>query len=335
MTAQVEGPPADLSPWRAAGPQARSRRRRLLLGVLVAFVGVTLIVGFPTGREVLTAWVLLTLWAACAGDTRVWARAVLRDWLPLFAVLFAYDLLRGYAKDVGPHLATLPSLRADQFDATVTARAHVREPITVDRWLFGGHVPTVWLQQHFHVPGVARWWDAVAVPVYFSHFVVSLALAVVLWAISYPVYRRFVWTLVTLTLATLATYAAYPTAPPWMAGLAGNDFLPPVDRVVTSSLRLLGGHTINSAVERGDAYSNRVAAMPSLHGAVPMMLLLFAWPLVRRPARVLLVLYVVVMALTLVYGGEHYVTDILVGYVYALVSVVGVRRVMDRRAHRR
>ena len=201
----------------------------------------------------------------------------------------------------------------------------------IDELLFGGHVPTVWLQQHFYTPGTVHWWDALAVPVYFSHFFVSLGVAVLLWALSYRLFRRYVWTLVTLTVITLATYALFPTAPPWMAGLPANHALPEVARLVPDTLRALGGHTVNSAVERGAAYSNRVAAMPSLHGAIPMMLLLFAWQLVRRRTRLLLGAYVVAMLLTLVYGGEHYVTDILVGYVYAAASVYAVDRWFRRR----
>jgi membrane-associated phospholipid phosphatase len=176
-----------------------------------------------------------------------------------------------------------------------------------------------------------HWWDAVAVPVYFSHFFVSLAVAVFLWALSYRLFRRYVWTLVTLTVLTLATYAVFPAAPPWMAGLPANHVLPEIARVAPDTLRALGGHTVNSAVERGAAYSNRVAAVPSLHGAIPLMLLLFAWPMVRRRTRVLLAGYVVAMLLTLVYGGEHYVTDILLGYVYAAVSVYGVAAWFRRR----
>lgn len=331
VTAQLADPSPERSPWRSASAQDRHRRRRLLLAVLVLFVAVALVFGFPTGREVLTGWVLLTLWAACAGSLRVWGRAVVRDWLPLLLVLFAYDLLRGYAKDVGPHLTRLPTLRADSLVPTITDRAHVNELIDEDRFLFGGQVPTVWLQQHFHDVGVVHWWDALALPVYFSHFFVSLGLAVVLWAISYPVYRRYVWTLVTLSLVTVVTHALYPAAPPWMAGLPANGYLPPVDRVVSSTMRLLGGHTVNSAVERGEIYSNQVAAVPSLHGAIPLMLLLFFWPLVRRRARVLLGGYVLAMAVTLVYSGEHYVVDLLAGYLYAAACVIGVRRVLDRR----
>jgi membrane-associated phospholipid phosphatase len=315
------------SPWRSAGPEERVRRRRLLLVVTVLFAAVAAAFGFPTGREVLTGWVLLFLFAACAGDVRVWRRAVVRDWLPLFAVLFAYDFLRGAAKHVGARLADLPTLQASlpgPGQTPILTKAHLTEPIRGDELLFGGQVPTVWLQQHFYTPGTVHWWDAVAVPVYFSHFFVSLGVAVLLWAVSYRLFRRYVWTLVTLTAITLATYALFPAAPPWMAGLPANHALPDVARVIPDTMRALGGRTVSSAVERGAAYSNPVAAMPSLHGAIPMMLLLFAWPLVRNRWRIMLACYALAMALTLVYAGEHYVTDILLGYVYAAVAVWGV-----------
>jgi membrane-associated phospholipid phosphatase len=53
---------------------------------------------------------------------------------------------------------------------------------------------------------------------------------------------------------------------------------------------------------------------------------------VRARWRVLLAVYVLAMLLTLVYAGEHYVTDIVVGYVYAATSVWGVDRWFRRRA---
>jgi membrane-associated phospholipid phosphatase len=42
-------------------------------------------------------------------------------------------------------------------------------------------------------------------------------------------------------------------------------------------------------------------------------------------------LYVAAMLFALVYGGEHYVTDILVGYLYAAISVFGVAWWFRRR----
>ena len=285
--------------------------------------------GFPTGREVLTGWVLLFLLAACGGDVRVWRKAVVRDWLPLLAVLFAYDLLRGLANEIGGTLFGLVKYRSNPDLVSSTARAHMTEPIDLDKAMFGGHVPTVWLQQRYYNPGVAHWYDRVAVPVYLSHFLVSLGLAIVLWCVNYRLFRSYVTALVTLTLVTLATYVLYPAVPPWMAGL--NGYLPDVHRVVEGTLGTLGGETLNTVVEKGAAYSNPVAAMPSLHAAIPMMLLLFFWPEVRARGRVFLATYTGLMAVTLVYAGEHYVTDVLLGWIYAAATVIGVR-VLTRRA---
>ncbi len=321
------------SPWRAGGPQAQARRKRLLLAVLALFAVVGAFFGFPTGREVVVGWVLLLLFAACAGDVRLWRRVVLRDWLPLIAVLFAYDLLRGFANEIGGRLFDLPVWRSSMFVESKTARAHLTELVTADRALFGGVVPTEWLQERLYDAQQVHWYDVVAVVVYFSHFLVSLALAVVLWATAYSLFRRYLASLVTLTLVTLATYVLYPAAPPWMASLNG-ELTPGIARVAPETLRAIGGHTVNSAIERGEAYSNPVAAIPSLHAAVPMLLLLFCWPVISRRWRAALIAYSAVMALTLVYGGEHYVIDVLIGWLYAAVAVYGVRFVLSRRRRR-
>ncbi|HUR13339.1 MAG TPA: phosphatase PAP2 family protein [Mycobacteriales bacterium] len=326
MTTQLEDARAtgsDLSPWRLADARTRHRRRRMLLLVVVAF---TLFVGFagvPTGREWLTLWILVTLLAAVGGDVAVWRRAVVRDWLPLLAVLFAYDLLRGVANEVGGALFDLDRWRSNPSNVLSVARAHLTEPLGADRWMFGGHVPTVWLQEHLYDPGVAHWWDRIAVPVYLSHFLVSLILAIWLWCVNYPLFRRYLATFVTLTMVTLMTYLIYPAAPPWMAALNGR--IPEVDRVVQATLSVLGGETVNTAVEKGAAYSNPVAAIPSLHAAIPMMLALFFWSRARWWLKGVLALYAVAMGLTLVYSGEHYVVDVLLGWVYAAGAVIAVR----------
>jgi len=332
MTVELEAPPReeDLSPWRSADARTRHRRRRMLLFVVTAFTVSVVVAGVPTGREWLTLWVLVTLFAAVGGDLAVWRRAVVKDWLPLLAVLFAYDLLRGLANEIGGSLFGLDIWRSNPKNIISVSRAHLTEPLDADRWLFGGNVPTVWLQERFYDPGVAHWYDRIAVPVYLSHFVVSLGLLIVLWCVAYPVFRRFLASFLTLTLITLTTYVLYPAAPPWMASLNGR--LPDVDRVVQSTLHVLGGSTVNTAFEKGAAYSNPVAAMPSLHAAIPALVLFFFWASARWSVRVLLLAYALAMAVTLVYSGEHYVVDALLGWLYAAVAVWVVNWVVRRNA---
>ncbi|MDP9445252.1 MAG: phosphatase PAP2 family protein [Actinomycetota bacterium] len=322
-----------VSPWQAIPDEAKARRRRLFTLVGVLFVLVSAEFGFPTGRDVITAWVLALLWAACGGEWRTWRRAVVQDWLPLIAVLFVYDFLRGSADELGGRLVELPALANGKTGVDGIDHAHVLPQLRADEWLFGwltgGSVPTVWLQDRLHTVGDVRWWDVAIVPVYMSHYIVPMVLAVGLWMSAYALFRRYVWTLVGLTLLTLVTYALVPAAPPWMAGLNGH--LPEVTRVVSTTLESTGVGTIRSAVQRSEAYANAVAAMPSLHSGVPMMVLLFSWPLVGVRTRVLLVGYIAVMTFTLTYGGEHYVVDAVAGWVYAAGAVFGVARLFRRR----
>ena len=318
------------SPWQDASPALRRRRRQLLRLVLLAFLVVGAVFGPPIGREVLTGWLLLVLWAACGGVASVWRRTLVQDWLPLLGVLFAYDLLRGLAYRIGGGLFALPRYRSGLLDDQARVGAHLTEPLQVDSWLFGGRVPTAWLQQHLYSPGTTQWYDLLTVVVYFSHFLVSLGVAVVLWGGSYGVFRRYLASLVTLTGAALLTYVLYPAAPPWMASL--NGYLPGtgaagIARVIPDTLTHLGGHTVNSALERGEAYANPVAAIPSLHAAIPLLLVLFFWPLVGWWLRIALLLYAFLMAFTLIYGGEHYVVDVLLGWLYAAGAVLAVRLV--------
>ena len=162
-----------------------------------------------------------------------------------------------------------------------------------------------------------------------SHFLVPMVLAVVLWLSAYALFRRYVWTLVALTLLTSRrTRCSRRRRRGWPAL---NGYLPEVARVVSTTLEATGIGTIRSAVQRGEAYANAVAAIPSLHSGVPMMVLLFSWPLVRRAdAGAARRSTSLAMTFTLAYGGEHYVVDAFVGWAYAAVAVFGVARLSGR-----
>ena len=86
--------------------------------------------------------------------------------------------------------------------------------------------------------------------------------------------------------------------------------------------------TAQSVYENGGLV-NTVAAMPSLHAAYPFMLLLFFWSAGRR-VRAALAVYTLAMAYALVYGGEHFVADILAGW--ALAGVAYALLVLLRRS---
>jgi membrane-associated phospholipid phosphatase len=81
-------------------------------------------------------------------------------------------------------------------------------------------------------------------------------------------------------------------------------------------------------------YANEVAAVPSLHAALALLVALSAWPR-RGWARPLVAAYPLAMALAIVYTGEHYVSDVLLGWLYAVASYAAIGWVAARLERRR
>jgi hypothetical protein len=232
------------------------------------------------------------------------------DWLPFFLVLTAYDLARGGA------------------DGWL-APAHFLPQADVDAWLFGGAVPTVWLQTHLHHAGDVRWFEVAAFLVYVSHFFVTPLLAALLWVRERRRFRRFAASLALLTLLGCATFVVFPAAPPWMASEHG--LIGPTTRLIPRLWTWIGVGASDGLVGTGYRYANDVAAVPSLHAALALLVALSVWPR-RWWARALVGAYPLAMAFAVVYTGEHYVADVLLGWLYAAASFLAIRRAARRLA---
>src|SRR5256885_31189 len=76
-----------------------------------------------------------------------------------------------------------------------------------------------------------------------------------------------------LPVPGFVTYALSPAEPPWLAGMRGH--IQHVEQIVPELFRHTHTTQIDSLVE--NHFANKVAAVPSLHAAFPMMMLLFFW----------------------------------------------------------
>ena len=305
---------------RAAGLEGRERLRRALpwlgpavyLSALVFFI---LRDGVPLSRDRLFMWILLGLLAFSLTNLRGWIRGVVLEWIPFALILWAYDYLRGQADGLLFSTNVTPQLRADEI-------------------LFGGTAPTVWLQEHLWDGSLhLHWYDYATWVVYVSYFLATYLVAGFLWFFARGLFRRFVAMVSLLAFMGFATYALFPAAPPWMASDLGA--LEPTTRSIGYIWNHIPIAYFNTLFDRGSGYSNQVAAVPSLHAAYTLLIALFLWRLAPRWGRVLLAAYPLAMAFALVYTAEHYVSDILVGWVYALLAFWAVNRMADALAARR
>jgi hypothetical protein len=265
-------------------------------------LGLTVVVnGLPLEHTQLFFWIVLGLAAFSVRAWRSWGRMV-AEWLPLLGLLVVYDYLRG--------AVSVPD-----------SQAHIAPQLDADRWLGGGEVPTVWLQHHLYDPGRVHWYDVAIWCTYLTHFFVVWVVAAVLWKVAHDRFRTYAAAAIVLTLMAFLTYWLYPAQPPWLAGEVGE--IDPVYKIVPTVWGHMGVSAAADLFETGDGLVNLVAAMPSLHAAYPALLLLFFWRDGLR-FRIPLALYTLAMGFTLVYGGEHFLIDILVGWVYAAVAFTAV-----------
>ena len=163
--------------------------------------------------------------------------------------------------------------------------------------------------------GAPHWYDAAAALVYVSHFVVIPLLTAIVW---FRLRHRFrAWIVATLTMSALgcAIYVAYPAAPPWLTASHGG--IGTVARLSDVGWTALHLQPLGRLTELAQSGSNPVAAMPSLHAATSLLVVLFLWRSVGLVSRAMLLAYALAMAATLVYTGEHYVVDVLAGWCVA------------------
>jgi membrane-associated phospholipid phosphatase len=197
--------------------------------------------------------------------------------------------------------------------------------------------PTVQLQHWLWVP-FQHWaglpfWDYLVWGCYMSHFFASFIVAGVLWKTNHAKFRRYVPMFVGLTFIGYVTYVLYPAMPPWMA--SQFHYMPHTTRIIDQVWAHLHSHLGQSLFAGGDKFDNNVAAMPSLHGAYPMLICLFFWKGSSVRKRYLLAAYPICMAFSLVYTGEHFVIDILVGWIYAFATFYFGSKLLDRWEARR
>lgn len=275
----------------------------LAVGYGLGAAAYIVLVKLPTDRNSLSVAVIAALAVRCVGrNWRSYVQVVI-DWFPFIGILILYDKTRGIADDLG-----IP--------------VHVRVPADFDAWLGGGTLPSYFLQQHLYTPGVTHWYDACVTLVYTSHFLAMPTVGAVLWMRNRPAWGAFIRRIIAMSVIGLGGYILYPAAPPWYAGQQG--VVPPLIRLSSRGWFELRMPHAGDLLAGAQAGANAVAAVPSLHTATATIVTVFLVPRVWKWLRPIIALYPLAMGFVLVYAGEHYIFDVLLGYLTALIVLVGV-----------
>jgi hypothetical protein len=231
------------------------------------------------------------------------------DWSPLFAFWLVYDRLR-------------------LVQPLLYARVAVEHPFKIERGAFGwltgavpAHAAHSWLTLHAGRFASAVEWTAQIV--YFSHLLVAPLLILALWrlGVSRKRYRaaftQHVRAFTLLNFSAIIIYLLLPVAPPWWVSL--NGFSQPTRELVgqVNMAAAMNGVLIQRMISNASQW---FAAVPSLHGGYPVLLLLLSPWRRSRLARITIAVYGVAMWTATVVLNQHYVVDLLAGAMVAAAA---------------
>ena len=238
---------------------------------------------------------------------------IFRFLVPLIATGIVYDSQRFYSDYIrGP--------------------VHVAEPYHFDKRVFGITTvagvltPNEWWQIHTHpvLDVITGFFYLTFVPIF-----VSIGAYFYFWASKYgtptmpaekvrAIAPRYMWAFFWVNVIGYTTYYWYAAAPPWYVSLYGlgparMDTLANAAGCVRFD-QILGTKFFTEWYGRS---ADVFGAIPSLHVAYPLQAVFFSFKFGR--VRIFSVMFYLIMCFSAVYLNHHYVLDVLLGSLYAIV----------------
>lgn len=194
-------------------------------------------------------------------------------------------------------------------------------PGTVSRLegsLFGGALPSAWLQTSFFDSTQVQVRDVALSLVHGSFFIVPFLVAILVWWRFRELFHPYAMaTAVTFALG-LVGFLLLPTAPPWMSN--PDDVTRVTRHILVETAGLSAGSDQDAVMASAFRFEpNHLAAMPSIHVSVIVIVFLLLRRIGPKPG-VIGAIYSLLMTLGVVYLGEHFVLDAIFGWVIALTG---------------
>jgi len=269
-----------------------------LIGIVASLIAYAYRPSFPTPDKL---FVFLVFIFMTVGQ----AREMIKRFLPFVAIMLVYESFRSIADKLNTHV---DYLLAPHFD----------------RWLFG-NLPTVYLQDWLW-RGRVSWYDYALYIPYLMHFILPLGLAVLVWQTREHWYWRVVWTYLATAFGAFLTFFLLPAAPPWLA--SQNNYIPHIERISSDVWAGLGIRNFPSFYNH--ITPNEVAAVPSLHAAWAVLLVIFVYKIYGRWWALAASIYPLLIFVGTIYEGEHYAFDVLAGLAYAVAGYKITPYIMSR-----
>ncbi len=218
------------------------------------------------------------------------------------------------------------------FQSNLLQPIHIGDLYNAEKSLFGISTPThglltpneYWL---FHNSSVLDFLTGIA---YINWFSVPLALAAWFWVKDKPAFTRFSTTFFLANLIGWIIYYIYPAAPPWYYELYGNIECHGIEGCAAGLLNFDTMFNINLFKNMYGMAPNPFAAMPSLHSAFPITVLV--WSVQKfRWANIIFAIHAVGIWFSAIYLRHHYTLDVIAGITCGLFAYFIVQKIIPQQ----
>lgn len=218
-----------------------------------------------------------------------------KDWSVFIALFMLYEFLRGISDNISPF-----------YDSTLYVIYHL------ENYLFP-ILPTIYLQNIFIDNNLLI---DILLLFYTMLFYYSLVVAFIIWLKREDIFRKYSKGFFILTFAGLLIFFLFPTAPPWFVSKElGIGIARPIYE--NTILKSFSGITLFYYLING----NLVAAFPSHHAAWPAFTTFFLIKHFKNKWLYLLLIIPLMIGFSVVVTGEHFLLDVLAGYLFAFVII--------------
>ena len=213
------------------------------------------------------------------------SRGLLKDWIAFFGLFIIYEMLRNLIPDIN-------------------TRVDVSLVDGLERTLFFGHYPVLWIQQYRN--DYVSW---LFFTVYIAHYFNVLFPALYLAFRDRWQFRGYITCIIVTSYLAFLIFLIFPVAPPRL-----------VPHLQEAGVQWITAQVFEEAnILIVGLNGNQYAAMPSLHFGLPCIAFLY----LRRCSRLLGGLYLaitLILAVGVIYLGDHYLLDVIGG---ALIALTG------------
>ena len=207
--------------------------------------------------------------------------------------------------------------------------AHIKEPYELEKALFGIKVmrDTITVNEFFDIWN-NEFLDFMSGFFYINWMPIPIAFGIYLFIKDKYLFAQFSIAFLLVNLVGFTIYYIYPAAPPWYVKLYGFDLHigVPGNRAGLARFDELIGYPLFEGIYNKNA--NVLAAMPSLHATYPLIVLYYGIKKHLTWANIIFAIFTLGIWFSAVYSGHHYIIDVLVGVVMALVVLFSFEKII-------